>query len=146
MAGKSDVFENDFLRLIFNNVSIATIGDATGVQASATAGSLFVSLHSADPTDAGNQTSSEATYTSYARVAVARTAGGWTVTGNSVSPTNPIIFPTATGGSTTVTHFAVGTAASGTGKILFAGPATPSITVTNGITPQIGTATTIVED
>jgi hypothetical protein len=35
------------------------------------------------PTDAGSQTSSEATYTSYARVAVARTTGGWTVSGTS---------------------------------------------------------------
>ena len=146
MAGKSDVFENDLLKLIFNNTTIATIGDATGLPGSATAGSLFVSLHTADPGETGNQSTSEANYTSYARVAVARSAAGWTVSGNSASPTSVITFPQATGGSSTITHFAIGTAASGTGKVLYAGTLSPSITVTNGITPQLTTATSITED
>lgn len=147
MAGKSDAFENEFLQLVFNNVAIANIGDASGLQPSATAGSLYVSLHTADPTDTGDQTSSEATYTSYARVAVARTVGGWTVTGNSVSPAAPITFPAATGGSSQITHFAVGTTGgTATGKVLYAGAVSPIITVTEGITPQLTTSTTITED
>ena len=85
-------------------------------------------------------------YTSYARVAVARTSGGWTVTANSVSPTATINFPAGTGGTGTATYWAVGTAASGTGKILYSGALSPSIACGNGITPQVTTASTITED
>lgn len=143
MAGKSDVFENDLLKLIFNATAIANMADNA---ATSPLTQLWVSLHTADPTDAGTQTSNEATYTSYARVGVNRNSGGWTVTGNSVSPTVAITFPAATGGTSTITHFAVGTASSGAGKVLYAGTCTPSITITNGITPQITTASTITED
>jgi hypothetical protein len=58
---------------------------------------MHYSLHTADPGEAGDQTTSEVTYTSYARVAVARTAGGHTVTNNSVSPVANIDFPAGTG-------------------------------------------------
>jgi hypothetical protein len=143
MPGKSDTFENEVLRLIFNGTAIANIADNA---ASAPLTNLFVSLHTADPTDAGTQTSSEANYTSYARVSVARTTGGWTVTGNVARPFAAITFPAATGGTSTVTHFAIGTAVSGAGKILYAGAVSPTITVTNGITPQLTTNTSITED
>lgn len=143
MPGKSDVFENDLLKLIFNATAVANMADNA---ATSPLTSLYVSLHTADPTDAGTQTSNETNYTSYARVAVARTSGGWTVTGNSVSPTAAITFPAATGGTSTITHFAVGTLASGAGKILYAGTCSPTITITNGITPQITTSSTITED
>ena len=140
---KSDVFENDFLKLIFNAVAIAGLADnaATGA-----ATNLYVSLHTADPAEGGTQASSEVTYTSYTRVAVARTAGGWTVTGNSVSPAADITFPAGTGGSGTATHFGIGTAASGAGKLLYKGPITPNITLGNGITPKLTTATAVTED
>lgn len=42
----------------------------------------YVSLHTGDPGEAGDQTTNEATYAGYARVAVARDSGGWTVTGS----------------------------------------------------------------
>ncbi len=83
---KTNAFENSLLLLVFNNTDIANIGDAAGLQNSAAAGSLYVSLHTADPNEAGSQTTSEVAYTSYARVAVARSGAGWTVTANSVSP------------------------------------------------------------
>lgn len=143
MAGKSDVFENDLLKLIFNATGIANIADNA---ATSPLTNLYVSLHTADPTDAGNQTSSEATYTGYARVAVARTSGGWTVTNNTVVPVAAITFGACTAGSSAATHFAIGTAASGTGKILYAGAVSPTINVTAGITPQLTTSTTITED
>lgn len=151
MAGMSDVFENDTLKLIFNNTTIALIGDATGIVGSGTVGSLYVSLHTADPTDAGNQSSNEATYTGYARVATARTTAAWTVTtdGSGVTKASPsvnILFPACTGGSSTPTFFAVGTSATGVGKILYAGSITPVVTITNGITPQLTTATSIIVD
>ena len=82
---KSNTFENDLLQLIFNNVDIADIGDAGGLQNSATAGSLYLALHTADPGEAGNATTSESAYGSYARQAVARSGAGWTVSGNSAT-------------------------------------------------------------
>lgn len=82
---KGNTFENDLLLLIFNNTDAALIGDATGLRGSSTAGSLYVSLHTGDPGEAGNQTTSECAYGSYARVAVARSGSGWTVSGNTVT-------------------------------------------------------------
>lgn len=143
---KSNTFENDWLLLVFNNTNIANVGDATGLRGSTTAGSLYVSLHTSDPGEAGTQTTNETTYTSYARVAVARSGAGWTVTGNSVSPAAAITFPACTGGTATITHFAVGTDVSGAGKILYKGTVTPNISVSTGVTPQLTTASTITED
>lgn len=142
-ASIGDTFENDLMKLIFNATAIANIADNA---ASSPLTNLEVALHTADPGDSGNQTTSEATYTSYARVPVARTSGGWTVTNNSVSPAATISFPAGTGGSGTITHFSIGTAHSGTGKILFSGTFTPNQATGNGITPQLTTATTITLD
>lgn len=133
---KGNTFENDLLLLIFNNTNCALVGDATGLRGSSTAGSLYVSLHTADVTESGTQTSSEATYTSYARVAVARSGSGWTVSGNAVSNAAAINFPACTGGSNTITHFAVGTDSSGTGKVLYKGALSASLAVSSGITPS----------
>lgn len=140
---KGDTFENDLLKLIFNATAIANIADNA---ASSPLTNLYVSGHTADPGETGSQTTSECTYTSYARVAVARTTGGWTVTANSVSPVATISFPAGTGGSGTMTHFGVGTASSGAGKLLYSGTVTPNIVTGNGITPQLTTASTITED
>lgn len=140
---KSNTFENDLLKLVFQATAIANIADnaATGPLTN-----LFVALHTADPGEAGDQTTSEATYTSYARVAVARTSGGWTVTANSVSPAANISFPAGTGGAGTVTHFSVGVATSGASKILYKGTVTPNIVTGNGVTPVVTTASTVTED
>lgn len=140
---KSNAFENALLQLIFNATAIANLADNA---ASAPLTNLYVSLHTADPGETGNQSTSEATYTSYARVAVARTSGGWTVTNNSVSPVANIDFPAATGGSSTVTYFGVGSASSGTGVLYYSGTVTPSIAVTSGVTPRLTTASTITEE
>lgn len=68
----------DMLELYFQNLDHPYVGDTAGLQNSAAAGSFYISLHTASPAG-GNQQTSEATYTGYARVAVARSAGGWTV-------------------------------------------------------------------
>lgn len=140
---KGDTFENDWLKLIFQATAIANIADNA---ATAPLTNLFVSLHTADPGEAGTQTTSEATYTSYARATVARTSGGWTVTANSVSPAAAINFAAGTGGSGTVTNFAVGVAVSGASKVLYKGTVTPNIVTGNGVTPQLTTASAITED
>lgn len=146
IAGGSiaDVFENDIMKLFFNGTAIANIADNA---AASPLTNLYYGLHTLDPGETGNQTTSETTYTSYARVPVARTSGGHGVTANSVSPTAAVTFPAGTGGSGTVTYFAIGTvASSGTGKILFSGTVSPNIAVGNGVTPQLTTSTTITID
>lgn len=133
--GKSNTFENEFLALIFQNANIGRIGDTIGVRGSVSAGSIYIALHTADPGEDGDQLTNEANYTSYARVAVVRSESGWIVSGNSVVNADVIAFPVCTGGSNTITHFSIGTDPSGTGKILFKGALTDSLSVSNGITP-----------
>lgn len=141
---KGNTFENDWLKLIFNATAIANIADNA---ATSPLTNLYVSLHTADPGEAGDQTTNEISYTGYARVAVARTSGGWTVTANSVSPVANIDFTISSGGTGgTVTHFAVGTASSGAGKVLYSGTVTPNIVVSSGVIPRLTTASAITED
>jgi hypothetical protein len=141
---KGNTFENDFLKLVFNATAIANLADNA---ASSPNTNLYVSLHTADPGEAGDQSSSEATYTGYARVAVARSGSGWTVTTNSVTNAAAITFPQCTGGSNTITHFAVGTASSSTGKVLYKGALTASLAVSNLIIPEFAAGTlTVTED
>jgi hypothetical protein len=130
----SNACENGLLLLLFNNTDFAGIGDASGLQNSASAGSLYVSLHTADPGEAGDQTTSESAYTDYARVAVARSGSGWTVSGNSVSNAAAVTFPVCGASGSTITHFGIGTDSSGTGTLLFSG--TCSLSVSSGITPS----------
>ena len=128
--------ETDFLELFFTNVAWPNVGDASGLQPSSTAGSLYVSLHTADPGETGDQTTNECDYTSYARVAVARGAA-WTVSGNNASNTSVINFPQCTGGSNTATHFGIGYASSGAGALQVYGALSSSLGISNGITPSI---------
>lgn len=74
----ADTWQNAILSLLFSNTAIAGIGDSTGLPGSATDGSLYISLHTADPGAGGSQTTNECAYTPYARVAISRTSG-WTV-------------------------------------------------------------------
>lgn len=115
---KGNTFENDFLKLIFNATAIANIADNA---AASPFTNLYVSLHTGDIGEGGDQTTNEATFTSYARVAVLRTSGGWTVSTNSVVNAGTISFPACTGGTNAITHWAIGTASSGAGKILYKG-------------------------
>jgi hypothetical protein len=135
----SDAMENALLLLLFNNTNIANLGDSTGLRGSSSAGSLYIALHTADPTDAGDQTSSEATYAGYARVAVARSSGGWTISGTSpTEATNAaaVNFPLCTGTPNTVTYFSVGFASSGASVILASGALTNSLLIEPGDTPN----------
>lgn len=132
----SNNFENGLVLLIFNNTDYTLVGDAGGLRGSATAGSLYVSLHTGDPGEAGDQTTNECAYGAYARVAVARSGAGWTVASNQASNAAAVTFPEATSGSETVTHFGVGTSSSGAGKLLGSGALTASRNVSTGITPS----------
>lgn len=98
-GGIADTFENDLMKLIFNATAIANIADNAS---SSPLTNLQYSLHTADVGDAGNQTTNEIGYTSYARTAVARSGGGHTVSSNSVSPAATVSFPAGTGGSSAI--------------------------------------------
>lgn len=146
---KSNTFENDLMLLLFNNTAIANIGDVGGILGSSGAGSLWWSLHTADPGEAGTAVTSETAYTNYVRVAAARAsgAGGFTVTGNSVSPPANIDFAECgvTPGAP-ITYFGIVSTTSGAGKLLYSGTVTPNITMAAGVIPRIKTTSTITED
>ena len=124
MSSFSNVFENDLLLLYFNNTNAANIGDATGLRGSTTAGSLYLSLHNASPGEAGSQTTNECSWTSYARLAVARSGAGWTVSTNTFTNAAEAAFAQCTGGSDTVKFFGVGRSVSGAGTLDWYGPLT----------------------
>lgn len=138
---KSSAFDNSLLKLIFQAVAIANLADNT---ATAPATNITVALHTADPGVGGNQSTNEISYTGYARVNVVRTAGGWTVTGASVSPAANIDFGAMTAGAGgTVTHVSVGTGISN--AMMYSGSITPTIVVTAGVTPRISLSSVITE-
>lgn len=142
LASKGDTFENDLLKLIFNATAIADLAEN---DASSPATTLSVALHTADPGESGTQATNEASYTGYARITVARTSGGWTVTNNSVSPVANIDFGECTASCTgSLTHWSVGTGVSN--KLLYKGTLTPNITMATGVIPRVKTTSTITED
>lgn len=139
----ADVMENNLLKLLFNATTIANVAiNATSSPITI----IAVALHTADPGESGTQATSEAAYTSYARVSVTRDSSNWTVTNNSVSPNATISFPAGTGGSGTATYWSVGKTASGATDMWFSGTVSPNIVMGNGITPQLTTATAITVD
>jgi len=145
MAGKADGLQTNLLKFIFNAVAISNLATSTST-------SLWVALHTADPGNNGNQSTSETTYTGYLRVATSRTTGatGWTVSGNdpaSAFPLASITFATCTASSTTiVTNWSVGLSSSGTGTLLYSGTVTQNISVTTNVTPSLTTGTAVTED
>jgi hypothetical protein len=121
----------------WTNVAVASTASTT----------IWVSLHTADPGDTGDQSTNETTYTGYLRVATARTTAGWVVSSGSASPAAAITFATCTASSTTViTHFSVGLSSSGAGTALYNGTVTPNISITTNVTASLTTASAITED
>jgi hypothetical protein len=142
---KNNTFENDILLLIFNGTTIANIADNA---ASAALTQLFVSLHTAVLAETDVQTANEAAYTGYARIAVNRNSGGWTVASGSVTPTADIVFGACTASAgAQITHASIGVAISGGSKVLYTGTLNPAITMAVGVIPTIkATTSTITED
>lgn len=144
---KSNTFENELLLHLLNNADIANIGDAAGLQNSAAAGSLYAVLHTADPGEAGTASTSEISYTGYARQAIARSSAGFTVSGATATLTSNVDFPEMTGGTGgTVTHFSIAKESTGASTILYSGAVSPTIVVAVGVTPRLKAATSITED
>jgi hypothetical protein len=142
-TGKGNTFINDFLKLVLNATAIANIADNA---ASGPLTNLYLALSTGTLSASSAQNTTEAAYTSYARVAVARTTGGFTAASAQVSSlVATASFPAATGGSETETYASLGTDSTGAGKVLYWGPITPNLAVANGVTPQLTTSSTITE-
>lgn len=144
MAGKSSVLAAGILNQIFKNVGVVGLFTAD----TAVPQQLWASLHTADPGSAGNQGTSEVSYTGYARPSVTRTlVGGWTIAGDVVTPPANLSFGTAlnTTGTQVAAWFAIGTTLTGTGTLLYTGTVTPVVNIINGVLPQLTTGTTISE-
>lgn len=139
---KGDTTENNVLKLIFNATAWADVAEN---DTTSPAANLTVALHTASPGETGTQATNETAYTGYARVNVARTTGGWTVTNNSVSPAANIDFGECTASpGAAITHFSVGTGVSN--MLLYYGTVTPNITMAVGVIPRLKTTSTIMED
>jgi hypothetical protein len=142
---KSNSLENSILALIFNATAFADIAEN---DTTSPATNLYVSLHTSDPGEAGNQSTNECAYPSYARVAVARSGAGWTVSGNAATNAATITFPTCSGATSEVaTHWGVGIGSSGATVLLYKGALSASITMDDSpaVTPRI-TDLDITED
>lgn len=145
---KSNFLENAILNLLFRAVAIANIADNA---AASPLTNLFWSLHIADPGEAGTQATSETSYGSYARQAVARTTGGMSAaTTGSTSPAANVVFPAASSPTLptvqSITHAGIGQAVAGATNLFYSGPVTPNINVSTGVQPILTTASTITED
>lgn len=132
---KGNTTENDLVKFIANNTAFPSYG-----------ANLYLSLHTADPGEAGDQLTSECAYTSYARVAISRDVAGFTVSGNQFSNAALVQFPTCTGGSETATHMVIGIASSGAGQILYSGALTSSLAISTNITPQVAIGAFVVSE
>lgn len=142
---KANTFENDFLRLIFHGVAIPSLATNATVSPSTL---FYIALHTQDPGESDSQTQFECTYTGYARVQVLRSTAGFTITGNVVTLAGDMVFGSRTdsGAPQNVTHWSVGLANSGTGKILYSGAVTPITSVVQNSAPKLLANTQIVED
>lgn len=131
---KSTATCNSILALIFNATAWADLAEN---DATSPLGNLYLSLHTASPGVGNDQQTNETAYTNYVRIAVVRTAVGWDVPSGGATA-NAALAQFAQCGVTgaTITHVAIGTAASGAGTVLYQGALSSSLAVANGIQPQ----------
>lgn len=140
---KGNVTENDLVKFYSQATAMPSYG-----------GTLYVHLHTADPGEGGTSSTSEATYTDYARVGVARDNTGWTIcdadgtpnaNGSAFKNAAEITFPECTGVSDDedITHASLCTSG---GQILYKGALTAAIKITNLITPRFPAGTVIFKE
>ena len=146
MGAKTTAAATSLLNHILNNAAWTNIGDAPGLLPSATTGVLWLSLHTADPGIAGDQTTNELAYTGSGRIGVARDGTQWNIVGNTATNLAVLTFAACAGGSGTATFVGIGTANAGAGNLLYRATITTPVAGLNisaGITPiiQIGSAT-----
>ena len=138
-SGIGNTAGTDLLTLLFQNTNWANLGDATGVRGSATAGSLYIQLSTGTLSSTSTQTTTEATYTNYARVAVARSSAGWTISGTAPEQSAnaaAVTFPACGVTGNTVTDASIGRDSSAAGEVLFWGALASPLVISNGVTPS----------
>jgi hypothetical protein len=140
---KSTTTCNNLLNLIFNATAWTSIADNA---ASSPATLLYLSLHTADPGVGGTQSTSETTYTNYARISVARTNVGWTVVTNTASNAALAQFAQCGATGATLTYVAIGMLSTGAGIILYSGALNSALAVANGIQPQFALGALVVTE
>jgi hypothetical protein len=147
VAGKSDAYEYDFLRMTFAGKPITNISATGGTTL------IWMALCTADPGEAGS-TAAEGGYAAYTRVSVDRSTGGWTVTSGtsaavaSASPTTALNFPQVATTSTGTFAFAVAYPSSNSiaSAALYYGPVSPVINFSQNVTPQLTTGSSVTEE
>lgn len=137
MASMTNGFENVLALLLFNNTTIANIGDATGLVGSSGAGSTQLALATSALAETDTLlTANEVAYTGYARPTQARSGAGWTVSNDTVSNAALIQFGEMTaGGPDTVVHVGLGFIATGDVLRLHQDLAA-DLVINNGVNPQ----------
>lgn len=145
---KGAQFDLELTKLLFWGQTITNLAQNT---TAAPFTSLWASLHTADPTPSGTQASNEAAYTGYTRVSVVRSSLGFSVSSGTssavVSPLATIAFPIASSltSSETETNFSIGPTSAGASEIYYTGTISPTIAVTQLVTPRLTTASAITE-
>jgi hypothetical protein len=137
MSSMVNGFENVLALLLFNNTTIANIGDATGLVGSTSAGSTQLALSTSALSDTDTLlTATEIAYTGYARPTQARSGAGWTVSNDTASNAALIQFGEMTaGGPDTAVHLGLGFIA--TGDVLrLHQDLTADLVINNGVNPQ----------
>lgn len=130
MAGKSDYLETAILNHIFRSSSFSKPSN------------VYVSLHTADPTDAASATELTIGSNGYTRVGVSVADASWSAPADSgtdkqITNAAAVTFGTPTGdwaSGSPVTHFGIWDAASA-GNLLYSGALGVSRTVLNGDNP-----------
>ena len=133
---KSNTTEHDVLAAFLKGVSPCWMANSN----------VYIALHTADPGEAGDQTTSETSYTNYARQPLTR-ASGWTDGGSTFTNAALLQFPQCGATGATITHVSVGELVSGAGQIFYSGALNSPLTVANLIQPQFAAgALSISED
>lgn len=142
MAAKSTALCTSILKLLYQAVAIANVADNA---TSSPITNVYYNLHTDTPGAGGTQSTNQISYTGYARQAVARTAGGHSVSSGVCNPVANILFPQSSSGTPTATHFSTGTDSSGAGNLWHYGAVSPNIIISTTSTNPLLNTTAITE-
>lgn len=135
-----------WLAHLFQNAPLTTVGGGGGVPASASDGSLYLSLHTEDP---GSSTTTglanEVSYTGYARADMPRDASTWDVTANVVTNLTAVIWPACTAGGVTARFVGIWDSSS-SGTMIYSCAFTQFLGIAGGLTPRIAAGGLVITE
>lgn len=140
---KSNTTENDLIKFYAQATAMPSYGT-----------NLYLHLHTADPGEGGTSSTTEASYTSYARVTKLRDNTDWTIcdpdgtpnaSGSAFKNAVDVVFPECSGvaDDEIETH---GSICTNGGQILYSGALTAPIRITNLTTPYFPAGTLIFKE